>query len=69
MKDPIEELPEHTYHAEFRCFTCDTYNHHIPTAAVAEDMAASHLDEYPGHNVRAWLCMEPVEIPIKRRKS
>lgn len=62
-------LPEGVYHAELRCMTCGVHNDNIPTATVAEDMANAHLNDHLEHDVRAWLCMDPVEIPIKRRKS
>lgn len=61
----VEPLPEDTYHAEFRCFTCGAHHNNVPTARVGEDMATRHLAEYPDHDVRAWICIVE-EIAIKR---
>ncbi len=63
----VEALPAGTWHVEFRCFSCGAHNNHIPTADLAGKMVASHLNEYPDHDAKVWLCMEPIEIPIDRR--
>ncbi len=62
----VEPLPEDTYHAEFRCFTCGAHHNNIPTASVGEDMATRHLEKHPDHDVRAWIYIVQ-EISIRRR--